>query len=65
MANSVDLDQEQSDLGQQSVCICHFVSHFSVRNFRTFTINEMAHFEHLTWIIYTVYKSICGLIGLT
>ena len=36
MANSVDPDQTApSDC---TVCICHFVRHFGIRNFKTFTV---------------------------
>ena len=34
MANSVDPDQT----APEGACICHYVRHFGVRNFRTFTV---------------------------
>ena len=37
MENSVDPDQTAPS-GVCTVCICHFVRHFGVQNFRTFTI---------------------------
>ena len=38
MADHVDPDQRSSLIWIGSVCICHFVRHFGVRNFRTFTV---------------------------
>ena len=38
MANSVDPDQTVPSGAVCTVCICHFVSHFGVRIFRTFTV---------------------------
>ena len=50
MANSVDLDQtapiiRSSLIWVHTVCICHFVRHFGVRNFRAFTIMYMSGFD--------------------
>ena len=39
IANSVDPDQTASSLiWVCTVCICHFLRHFGVPNFRTFTL---------------------------